>query len=62
MDKQVTKEALQIEIVELLRLEFEIESDLRKLQEDLKRVIEQRALAQSQVKLIENNELSPEEE
>lgn len=54
-------DGIEIQIVELLRLEFNIEQDVIKLEKDLVAVRHQRELLEAQLKLAKNQKLSPEE-
>jgi len=54
--------SLETQIVELLRLEFEIREDVEKQQCDLRRVQEQRELIETQLKLIKEKQLGQEQE
>lgn len=53
---------LETQIIELLRLEFEIQEDIEKQLRDLKQVEEQRGLLQTQVRLIKEKQLGQGEE
>jgi hypothetical protein len=54
--------SLETQVIELLRLEFEIREDLEKQQSDLRRVQEQRELVETQLKLIKERQLGQEQE
>ncbi len=62
IENNMNTEKLEVQIMELLRLELEIKADIEKQQNDLKRVQEQRELLQTQVKLIKEKQLGQESE
>ncbi len=53
---------LRLEIWELLRLEFDIEQDIKKMQEDLERIQEQRRLLETQLKLMKDGRLGKQDD
>lgn len=55
-------EALRIQITELLRMEFDIQEDIQRLEKDLAKVRDERTLRETQLKLIEQKELGQLEE
>lgn len=59
---EINVEKLDIQILELLRLEFEIQEDIEKQQQDLLKVRHQRELLEAQIKLIKEGRLSQETE
>jgi len=56
-NSDINIESLEIQVMELLRLELEIKGDIERQQCDLKRVQEQRELLQTQIKLIKEKQL-----
>lgn len=55
-------EVLRIQITELLRMEFDIQEDIQRLEKDLAKVRDERTLRETQLKLIEQKELGQLEE
>lgn len=60
-DKDINLESLEIQVMELLRLELDIQEDISRQQVDLQRVKEQRELLQTQMRLIREKHLGQEE-
>lgn len=58
----INPEKLEIQIQELLRLEFDITEDIEKQRRDLKKVQEQRTLLETQLRLITEKQLGQEQE
>jgi len=56
-EDNINSEKLEIQITELLRLEFEIQEDIESQRQDLKRVQQQIGLLQTQVRLIKKKQL-----
>jgi len=56
-EDNINSEKLEIQITELLRLEFEIQEDIESQRQDLKRVQQQIELLQTQVRLIKKKQL-----
>lgn len=56
-EDNINSEKLEIQITELLRLEFEIQEDIENQRQDLKRVQQQIGLLQTQVRLIKKKQL-----
>ena len=61
-EKKLNAPDIEVQIVELVRLEFEIEQDLSKLHQDLDRVRQQRGLLEAQLQLLKKGNISPEAE
>ncbi len=61
-EKKLSAPDIEVQIVELLRLEFEIEQDLSKLRQDLDKVRQQRGLLEAQLQLLQKGNISPEAE
>ena len=59
---EINVESLDIQILELLRLEFEIQEDIEKQQLDLLKVRHQRELLEAQVRLIREGQLGQEKD
>jgi len=55
-------ESLKIQIMELQRMEFDIQEDIEKLYQDLERVRKERTLKETQLRLIEDKQLGRTEE
>lgn len=55
-------EVLRIQITELLRMEFDIQEDIQRLEKDLAKVRDERTLRETQLKLIQQKELGQLEE
>ena len=55
-------EALKFEIWELIRLEFDVEQDIKKLQADLEKLRNQRELLETQLRLIKDGKLGQDDE
>ncbi len=62
MNKILSIEELEIQIQELLRLEFDIIEDIEKQQRDLTKVRQQRELLETQLRLITERQLGQEQE
>jgi hypothetical protein len=61
-DSSINPESLEIQIQELLRLEFDITEDIEKQKCDLKKVQEQRELLETQLRLITEKQLGQEQD
>ena len=61
-NSNINTETLEIQIQELLRLEFDIVEDIEKHKRDLLKVQEQRELLETQLRLITERQLGQEQE
>lgn len=61
-DLTINIEELEIQIQELLRLEFDITEDIEKQRRDLVNVQQQRELLETQLRLIKERQLGQEQE
>lgn len=62
MNMEAEAESLKIQIMELQRMEFDIQEDIEKLYQDLERVRKERTLKETQLRLIEDKQLGRTEE
>lgn len=62
MEENRDNKNIEVQIWELLRLEFEIEQDIGKLQKDLINVRQQRELLETQLRLINDKQLGASKE